>query len=291
MTRPTQGSAASGQSALARIRARIGSLAPSEARVADFVLSHPAEAIHMTVGEVAEAAGSGESTTIRTCRALGFSGFQDLKIALARETTSLTHYAYDNVDPGDAPGDVLMKVMGFSAQVIQDAASGVDTAAFEQAVATLSSASEIIIIGYGASLNVARSARDQFAAIGLPVSAPEETNLKYLRCRTASADAVGLLISHTGATRDSIRCAEALNAQGATTIALTSFPRTRLTEQVDHSLVASGRELMFRFEALSGRLVHLAVIDALYVALARADPERARASLDVYFEVDSSWRI
>ncbi len=278
-------------SVLGRIRSRLPTLAPSEARVAEFVLEHASEVIHMTVGEVAERAGSAESTTVRTCRTLGFSGFQDLKISLARETTPLTNYVYDNVTPTDAPGDVLMKVMGFSAEVIRDAASSIDPAAFEEAVRLLGGASEIIMIGYGASLNVARSARDQFSSIGLRASAPEETNLKYLRCRTAPATACALLVSHTGATRDTIRCAEALAARDIPTIALTSFPRTRLTERVDVALVASGRELSFRFESLSGRLAHLAVVDALYLALARADPDRAREALDVYYEVDSSWRL
>ena len=93
------------------------------------------------------------------------------------------------------------------------------------------------------------------------------------------------------ATRDTIRCAEALTSRDVPTVAITSFPRTRLTERVDHALVASGRELSFRFESLSGRLGHLAVVDALYLALARANPERSRDALDVYFEVDSSWRL
>ncbi|MBS45981.1 MAG: MurR/RpiR family transcriptional regulator [Nocardioides sp.] len=287
-----QGRTADGRSVTGRIRARLPTLAPSEARVAEFVLAHPDEVVHMTVGEVAERAGSAESTTVRTCRTLGFSGFQDLKISLAGETKSLTTYAYGgDIEPTDAPGDVLVKVMGLSAEIIRDAASSIDPEAFEAAVTLLDAASEIIIIGFGASLNVARGARDQFSSIGLKATAPEETNLKYLRCRTAPPTAAALIISHTGATRDTIRCAEALTSRDVPTVAITSFPRTRLTERVDHALVASGRELSFRFESLSGRLAHLAVVDALYLALARANPERSRDALDVYFEVDSSWRL
>lgn len=278
-------------SAIGRIRSRLPSLSPSEARVAEFVLAHPAEVIHMTVAEVAEGAGSAESSTVRACHRLGFNGFQDLKIQLARDTTSLSHYAYDNVEPSDAPGDVLVKVMGFSAQVIQDAASSIDADTFEETVAMMAGASEILIIGYGASLTVAHSARDQLTSIGLKVNVPDDTNHKYLASRMASPDSCALLISHTGATRDTIRCAEALRDRGVPTAALTSFPQSRLTSVVDRSLVAGGRAMSFRFEALSGRLVHLAVIDALYLALARGNPAQAREALDIYFETDSSWRL
>lgn len=291
MTGKVKPGATHNQSVLGRIRSLLPTLAPSEARVASFILDKPEAVIHMTVAEVAEAAQSAESTTVRCCRTLGFSGFQDLKISLARDTTSFTQYAYDNVEPGDAPGDVLMKVMGFSAQVIRDAASSIDPDVFEKAVEVIGGASEILIIGYGSSYVVARSAHDQFASIGLKVSVPDATNLKVLLSRTITTDACALVISHTGATRDSIRCAGILRERGVPTVAITSFPRSRLTERVDHSLVASGRELSFRFEALSGRLAHLAVVDALYLALARANPERARAALDIYFEMDSSWRL
>lgn len=284
-------STAPGPSVLARIRSLLPTLSPSEARVASLIVEHPDEVIHMTVGEVAERADAAESTTVRCCRTLGFKGFQDLKISLARETTSLSQYVYDQVEPSDAPGDVLMKVMGFSAQVIQDAASGIDPQAFEDVVSILNDASEIMLIGFGASYLVARSARDQFSAIGLSATAPEDANLKILRSRLISPDACGVVISHTGATRGSIRCADAMRERGAQTIAITSFPRSRLAERVDHPLVASGRGLSFRFEALSGRLAHLAVIDALYLALARSNPERAREALDIYFEADSSWRL
>ncbi|WP_085368717.1 MurR/RpiR family transcriptional regulator [Leifsonia sp. NCR5] len=280
-----------GQSILARIRSLLPTLSPSEARVALFILEHPDEVIHMTVGEVAERAGSGESTTVRCCRTLGFSGFQDLKISLARETTSLTHFVYDQVDPSDAPGDVLVKVMSFSAQVISDASSSIDPLVFEEAVSVIGKASEVLIIGYGASYQVARSAHDQFASIGIKVSAPLEFNLKYLESRTIAEDACCLVISHTGATRESIRCLDAVRSRGVPTIAITSFPRSRLADRADYSLIASGRELSFRFEALSGRLTHLAVVDALYLALARADPDRARASLDIFHEVDASWQL
>jgi RpiR family carbohydrate utilization transcriptional regulator len=278
-------------SALGRIRSRLPSLSPSEMRIAEFVLANPAEIIHMSVAEVAERAGSAESTAVRFCRRVGFTGFQDLKIQLARDTTSLSHYAYDDVEPTDAPGDVLLKVMGFSSRVIQDAASSIDAAVFDDTVAMMSAASEILIIGYGTSQNVALSARDQLTSIGLKVAVPEDANHKHLAARTAAPDSCALLISHTGATRDTIRCAEALHARGVPTAALTSTPQSRLTTVVDRSLVAGGHSMSFRFEALSGRLVHLAVIDALYLALALRDPVRARAALDVYFEADSSWRL
>lgn len=290
MTDAVEGTAP-GPSVLARIRSLLPTLSPSEARVATLIIENPDDVIHMTVGEVAERAEAAESTTVRCCRTLGFKGFQDLKISLARETTSLSQYVYDQVDPGDAPGDVLMKVMGFSAQVIRDASSGIDPQTFEDAVAILNEASQIVLIGFGASYLVARSARDQFASIGLSATAPEDSNLKTLRSRLIAPDACGLIISHTGATRGSIRCADAMRARGATTIALTSFPRSRLAERVDYPLIASGRGLSFRFEALSGRLAHLAVVDALYLALARTNPERAREALDIYFEADSSWRL
>ena len=48
-------------------------------------MEHKAQAVDMTVGELARASGTSDATVSRFCRRCGFKGFQSLKLALARE--------------------------------------------------------------------------------------------------------------------------------------------------------------------------------------------------------------
>jgi RpiR family transcriptional regulator, carbohydrate utilization regulator len=280
----------SGQSILARIRAALPELAPSERRVAEYILEHFADVVHMSVLELSEATASGQSTVIRCCQTLGLSGFQELKIHLARDTQSLATYALDDTGGDDQDND-LHRVLSLSAQAVTDARSSVDIDAFARAVTRLDEADDILILAYGSSRIVAECARDQFASIGLRIEAPALSNMMYLKTHTAAQSTCALIISHSGSTKETITHAEALRKRGVPVIALTSFRRSPLSEVSDIVLAAGSPERPFRFEYLSARLVHLAIINSLYLALAKRNVERARESLDLYYEADSSWRL
>lgn len=66
-----------------RIRSVYAHLTPSERRVADVVLEHPARALEMATARLAEAAHVSQPQVIRFCRTLGFEGVKALKRALA----------------------------------------------------------------------------------------------------------------------------------------------------------------------------------------------------------------
>src|SRR4030042_3406665 len=68
-----------------RLRGVYPSLKTALQKVADLVLQQPDMVIYVSVNAVAAAAGVSEATVMRFCRTLGFKGFQDFKICLARE--------------------------------------------------------------------------------------------------------------------------------------------------------------------------------------------------------------
>ena len=105
-----------------------------------------------------------------------------------------------------------------------------------------------------------------------------------------AADAC-LAISHTGQTRETLATVTAARAAGATTVAVTSFSRSPLTKIVDAALVAGSRETAFRIEAMSSRLAHAAVLDALRVSLALARPDRARPAQALSADVLTEHRV
>src|SRR5262245_37324153 len=69
----------------AGIRSRLSELSPVERRVAQMILEQGDRLLYQSASEVAALAGAALSTVVRTCQTLGFKGFQDLKLSLARE--------------------------------------------------------------------------------------------------------------------------------------------------------------------------------------------------------------
>ncbi len=71
------------QTLLAHVRALMPNLAPAEQRVAAAVVSDPGGVAAKTISELAEACQTSGTTVIRFCRAMGFPGYPELRLALA----------------------------------------------------------------------------------------------------------------------------------------------------------------------------------------------------------------
>lgn len=63
-------------------------LTKSERKVADFILNSGESIIYSTMNDIKTKANVGDATIIRFCQKLGFSGFSDLKIEIAKEDFS-----------------------------------------------------------------------------------------------------------------------------------------------------------------------------------------------------------
>lgn len=276
---------------LASIRSHVGSLPPGDRRVAEAILAAPHEVIHMTVAELAARAGTAESTTVRCCHKLGYRGFQNLKIHLARELASHQPEVIESLEDAEHPHDVLRSVLSFDAEVLRDALSTLDPEAFDAASAALEQARRVVLVGFGSSQYVCFEAQDRFCSIGVDALSPQSPNMMLMQTSKLGAGDVLVCVSHTGATKEIIRYAELARENGATTVVITSYGRSRLSRSADILLRAGGRELDFRFDALSGRLAHLAVIDALYMTLAQSLGAAAGESLAVFHDEESAWRL
>lgn len=240
------------------------------------ILEGPDAVIHQSVSEVAQAADTSTATVVRCAQKLGYRGFHDLKLALAREQEPLA-------DPCVRAGtSLLYQVCEAGAQTIRDAAALVDPVEFDIVVDAIAGAGRALFVGVGTSSPLAQDAAYRFTTIGVPAEAPADAHVQHVKASLVSSGDVCVAVSHTGSTREILTTVNAARAAGATTVAITSFARSPLTESVDHVILAGTRELSFGLEAMASRLAHLALLDALLVAVANLDPDRAQRTLRLY---------
>ena len=72
---------------LVKIRSLYHSLPKAERNVADYILQNAERAPHRSVHEFAKAGSVSVASVSRFVRKLGFAGFKDFKLELARDTT------------------------------------------------------------------------------------------------------------------------------------------------------------------------------------------------------------
>lgn len=262
---------------LERLRSLTRSLTPAERRVADAVLRSPREVIHLSVSELAAIADTSAATVVRLCTSIGLRGYQELKITLAAQSIPSEKRVLNAVEAEDDAGTVSRKVLAGTASALEATAAVLDSGEMERVADALQGASRVQFGAVGTSAPLAQDAAYRLTTIGIPAVFVSDVHTQHVSARMLTSRDLFFAISHTGSTTETLAATRAARESGARTTALTSFRSSPLTEIVDMSLIAGSAETAYRVEAMTSRIVHFAVLDALYVILALRRPESVDA--------------
>src|SRR5271156_5156946 len=134
-----------------RIQGTYNSLRTAEQRVADFILKHAEELIYLTVTELAERTETSESTVVRLCQKIGYRGYQEFKIMLARDLVGPVEQVYEHIEPGDSLVELKTKVFQANAQALRDTIEVLSDDELKKAVEAIAGARRVEIYGIGGS--------------------------------------------------------------------------------------------------------------------------------------------
>jgi RpiR family transcriptional regulator, carbohydrate utilization regulator len=251
-----------------RIQGAYSTLRAAEQRVADFILKHPDDLIYLTVTELAERTNTSESTVVRLCQKIGYKGYQEFKIVLARDLVEPTSQIYEEIEPGDSLAAIKTKVFQANAQALRDTIEVLDDAELEKAVVALASAGRVDVYGVGGSDPLAIDAYHKFLKLGMSAVAHSDGDLMAMSSALLRAGDVALGISHTGASRDVTDALARAQSNGATTICITHRSTSPITKVADIKLYTAAKQTAFSSSASSSRIAQLTIIDTLYVGIA-----------------------
>ncbi|MEA4883156.1 MAG: MurR/RpiR family transcriptional regulator [Clostridia bacterium] len=261
---------------LAIVRGRYPSLAPAEQRAATFILEHPESAAEMTSVQLATAAGVGESTVVKCCQRLGFTGFSQLKLALVRELATSREGAFGQVEPGDDVPTICDKIFTATIQAVEDTAKVLDPSQVARAAEAIRGAKRVFFFGVGSSGVVAQDAQLKFMRIGMTAFSYQDTHAQLTQAALLTPEDVAVIITYSGRTRETTDVLELARGCGAHTVCITNFPTSPAAMGSDTVLCTTAHEATgLRSGAMTSRLTQLAVIDCLFTSVAMKDSDKA----------------
>ena len=265
--------------ALIRLRGVYPSLKTALQKVADLILRQPEMAIYASVNEVAAAAQVSEATVMRLCRTLGFKGFQDFKIALARELVTPSQKMEEEAgDEGD-PATLVRQIFKANIAALEETQEILDLRQLQQAVQILLNCRRLMVAGVGGSGPVVQYAGLRLTPLGLEVRGFTEVYQMLTYAALLTREDVLLAISHSGSSRETLDTARVAKDQGARVIGITNNPLAPLTRIADLVLITSGRELTAPRDGLASLLCQITIIDCLFALLQRTRPDETRDNL------------
>jgi RpiR family carbohydrate utilization transcriptional regulator len=250
-------------------------LRSAEQRVADFILQHPEELIYLTVTELAERTQTSESTVVRLCQKIGYKGYQEFKIMLARDLVGPVEQIYEHIEPGDSLVELKTKVFQANSQALRDTIEVLSDDELRRAVSALGAARRVEIYGVGGSAPLALDAYHKFMKHGLPSVALSDGDMMAMASALLTSGDVALGISHTGTSRDVCDALETAQRGGATTICITHRSTSPITRFATIKLFTAAKKTAFGSDSMSSRIAQLSIIDTLYAGLALDDYDRS----------------
>jgi DNA-binding MurR/RpiR family transcriptional regulator len=251
------------------IRDMIDALTPSEQKVAEYILREPDAAVISTVADIAKKSGTSEAAVIRLCKSLEFKGFHELKLRIAGDLNKAEIEEYRDFLSNDSVKEIISKVSSNNIQAIRETIEVLNEEEMNKAVNHVEQADRIIIYGVGASSIIAQDFQQKFSRIGKNCITFTDFHLIAVATVNAGPKDVVIGVSYSGETQEVIEVLELARRNQATTISLTKYGKSPLTEKADIRLYTPASiESSFRSAATSSRIAQLNVVDILFISVA-----------------------
>lgn len=257
-----------------RIAALAPALQPSERRVADAIAGDLTAAVECTAQQLADQVGVGRASVIRTAQTLGYDGYPQLRVALARELAFAPQDEPSGSD-GTAVGTLRAAIDAFGRSLPRVTAALTERDVVE-VVAALDEADRVVIAANGLSAPLGLDAAMRLGAAGRPAEYMPDTMAQQIAARQLSDRSVCLAISGSGINRTTLAAAAAAREAGARVLVLTSFARAPLVGLAHSALVVPPVTESFRDELLhTSRVALTLILEQLVELLLERRGERA----------------
>lgn len=237
-------------------------LSKQEKKVADFFMSTSKDEIPLYITDVAKTSNTSEATIVRFAKKLGFSGYQQLKIAIAQDDNYRP--VNQNITLDDSAYDIFSKVCDDLYCSLEKTKNILNPTALQSCCDKILSADKILVVGLGNSSAIAIDAAHKMLKLGLNAVAYTDNHMQTIAVSHTTEKSVVIGISHSGRSKDIIQALQIAKDNGATTVAITNIAKTPLYKVSDIILRTLSDETNYRILGLTSRITQLVIIDAIY---------------------------
>lgn len=230
-------------------------------KIADYILEDPNRILDLGIHQMAQNLDVAESSIVRFCKLIGFSGFSDAKMMLAKCSASHAPSIFTKLGTQDSAEQITRNVFDRNIESLQKAVERLDFSCVQRAADLIGAAGHVVVCGVGSSASMADNVAVHLMRIGLPAVSVTDSELLQVTARLADSSTVFLAITKTGNNLPIVNAFRVAKEQGAKTICLTCYRRTPMDPYCDVSVVH-----YIPSEALvSIRVIQNTIIDSIII--------------------------
>lgn len=266
-------------SCILRIEESMNILTNTEKEIANYILKHQEAVLDYSAQTLAEKTKTSSAAVVRLSKKIGFKGFTQLKIELAKDLTKDSIELDNLLDPKDDMSNLIKKSYQSTFQTIEKSYGLMNADNLQIAVEKILQAHNIYLFGIGSSGMVCEDFQLKLLRIGKSCTYYPDAHLQLTSVPHMQKNDLAFFVSYGGHTIELLTAAKWTKAQGVDSIAITQSPHNELGKLVDIVLPIPSEEKELRIGATSSRLSSLLIIDILYYGIAKNNMNETKEKL------------
>lgn len=255
------------------IKQNFESFTDREKSIADYLLSNKKSIMSMSAKEIGDVTNTSAPTVVRFSKKIGFDSLNEMKLQLSLNLQSDEENEDFEYLHSDLSTKNIIKGVKISIDSIMNQTLGVlKEEDLEKAIELLNKAKNVYIFSVGSSSLVGMDFYYKLSRINKRCIAHNDTHLQMTASALMEKGDIAIAISYSGETKEVLKCVENAKKDGIPVIAITkSSINNTLADMSDIVLRVPFVEKSLREGAMSSRISQLAVIDMLFLGMARTN--------------------
>lgn len=246
------------------------SMTPLESEIASYILNNKDAVTKLKIQELADILFISKSAIHRFVKKIGFNGFNDLKVSIAKENADLLeNNSYINVNypfqAKDNPRQIAFKLLELYEKAIKDTFEYVDLDQIKAVSQLIDSADVIDVYTHAHNSNIAENFQDKMLTIGRSVNCPSSFYNQRLTVLASDQKHVAIILSYSGKATFILPIVKKLYEKGVKVIQIGKAGSNYYSQYVTYHLSISDSENnRDRMTQFSSHIAMQYIMDVLY---------------------------
>lgn len=246
------------------------SMTPLESEIASYILNNKDAVTKLKIQELADILFISKSAIHRFVKKMGFNGFNDLKVSIAKENADLLeNNSYINVNypfqAKDNPRQIAFKLLELYEKAIKDTFEYVDLDQIKAVSQLIDSADVIDVYTHAHNSNIAENFQDKMLTIGKSVNCPSSFYNQRLTVLASDQKHVAIILSYSGKATFILPIVKKLYEKGVKVIQIGKAGSNYYSQYVTYHLSISDSENnRDRMSQFSSHIAMQYIMDVLY---------------------------
>ena len=266
------------------------SMTPLESEIASYILNNKDAVTKLKIQELADILFISKSAIHRFVKKIGFNGFNDLKVSIAKENADLLeNNSYINVNypfqAKDNPRQIAFKLLELYEKAIKDTFEYVDLDQIKAVSQLIDSADVIDVYTHAHNSNIAENFQDKMLTIGKSVNCPSSFYNQRLTVLASDQKHVAIILSYSGKATFILPIIKKLYEKGVKVIQIGKAGSNYYSQYVTYHLSISDSENnRDRMSQFSSHIAMQYIMDVLYGCI--YNEKRKKNTKYIYDSID-----